>query len=619
MNKRRAEATNTNWRARSSRRLLHWIYRKSRLFPLVPDATMWAVALAIPLSDQTGTLRWLVLPLLAACVHCLLGYGIGLYRRRWRVGSFEEVSTLGLVWLVAASAALALYLAIGPSASRSPSRVITGSALCLVGLLAIRGAWRLAWERGRRPDSTRCAKTVVIGAGDRGHQIIRSMLTDPDCEHYPVAVLDDDHRMRGRRVAGVQVEGDSSCLPGVVQATSATVILLAEARPSPELVRLSTEVARSANARLVTLPAAADLTVSTAAQAARPPDVDELLGRSPVEIDLEAVSGQLRDRRVLITGAGGSIGSELSRLVAQFEPAALYFVDRDESSLHALQLSLEGRALLDSDSLVVADIRDRGRMLELFETHRPEVVFHAAALKHLPLLEQHPLEGVKTNILGTKNVLDAAQQVQVSRFVNVSTDKAADPTSVLGSTKLAAERLTAIAGVDTGEVYVSVRFGNVLGSRGSVLPTFLEQLRRGEPLTVTHRDATRYFMTIPEAVRLVLQAGVIGKPAEVLVLDMGEPVKILDLAQELIRRIDPNSRVEITGLRPGEKLHESLMATDEIGVARVHPRIVHTAGRVDDPAVAIESMGPELVDFVRRQLSLPGRETGAPRESLVSL
>ena len=268
---------------------------------------------------------------------------------------------------------------------------------------------------------------------------------------------------------------------------------------------------------------------------------------------------------------------------------------------------MEGRALLDTDMLVVGNIRDRARMFELFERYRPQVVFHTAALKHLTLLENHPVEGMKTNTLGTRNLLEAARHVDVERFVNISTDKAADPTSVLGATKLAAERLTAQAAAETGKPYVSVRFGNVLGSRGSVLPTFMGQIEQGKPITVTHPDVTRYFMTIPEAVRLVVQAGAIGDPGEVMVLDMGEPVKIVDLAQQLINSLAPGTEIEFTGLRPGEKMHEILISKAEIGTVRAHPRITHTAGEVLDAASALEAVSPLAVSVMNDLLKAGDR------------
>ena len=285
--------------------------------------------------------------------------------------------------------------------------------------------------------------------------------------------------------------------------------------------------------------------------------------------------GYITGKRVLVTGAGGSIGSELCRQLARFEPAKLFMLDRDESGLHGTQLSIEGRAMLDDDGLILADIRDAARVDEVFGWARPEVVFHAAALKHLPLLEMHPDEGWKTNVCGTLNVLRAAQRHGTVRFVNVSTDKAANPTSVLGWTKRITERLTAHFAAEGPTECVSVRFGNVLGSNGSVLKAFERQAAQGLPITVTHPDITRYFMTIEEASRLVVYAGAIGDPGEVLILDMGEPVRIMDVAERFAAQHEPPLEIVITGLRPNEKLHEDLISVDEHGEHRVHHLITH--------------------------------------------
>jgi FlaA1/EpsC-like NDP-sugar epimerase len=290
---------------------------------------------------------------------------------------------------------------------------------------------------------------------------------------------------------------------------------------------------------------------------------------------------------VLVTGAGGSIGSELCRQIRHHGVAAMAMVDCNESALHELQLSLEGRAMLDEPALVVADIRDRARMAQVFAEHAPEVVFHAAALKHLSLLEMHPGEALKTNVLGTRNVLAAAAEAGVRRFVNVSTDKAADPISVLGYSKRIAERLTSWYDVQAGNHtlirFLSVRFGNVLGSRGSVLTAFRRQLAERRPLTVTHPDVTRYFMTVEEAVRLLIQAGAVGSGGQVLVLDMGTPVRIAEVAQQLISESDADLEIVYTGLRPGEKLNECLLGEQERADRPVHPQISHVAVPALDP------------------------------------
>jgi len=322
-----------------------------------------------------------------------------------------------------------------------------------------------------------------------------------------------------------------------------------------------------------------------------PPTLEELLGHEDVDTGVHAVAGFLTGRRVLVTGAGGSIGSELARQIAAYGPAELTLLDRDETGLQQTQLSIAGHGLLDTRDVVLTDIRDRDSLVQVFASRRPEIVFHAAALKHLPLLEQYPAEGWKTNVLGTLNVLSAAREAGVERFVNVSTDKAANPTSTLGATKRLAERLTAWFAEQTSEQYVSVRFGNVFGSRGSIVPVFQELIARGGPVTVTHPDATRYFMSIPEACHLVVQAAAIGSPGQVLLLDMGEPVRILDVARRLIARSGRSVDIVYTGLRPGEKLHEELSNCGDTVQRSLHPKISHA--RV--PALSPDELSTDML------------------------
>jgi FlaA1/EpsC-like NDP-sugar epimerase len=315
----------------------------------------------------------------------------------------------------------------------------------------------------------------------------------------------------------------------------------------------------------------------------RDPRISELLGRRPVSTGVEAVAGRFTGRRILVTGAGGSIGAELCRQLHQFAPAELIMLDRDESALHEVQLALHGRALLDSDETVLADIRDAARVREVFERFRPQIVFHAAALKHLPLLERYPAEAVQSNIFGTQTVLEAAAACGAESFVNISTDKAADPVSVLGYSKKIAERLTAHMAGQADGTYLSVRFGNVLGSRGSVLGALSAQVRVGGPLTVTDPEVSRYFMTADEAVQLVLQAVVVGGSGEVLILDMGEPVRIADIARRLAARSSHPVDIVYTGLRPGEKLSEQLLGRDEVDHRPRHPLVRHVLAKPLDP------------------------------------
>ena len=404
------------------------------------------------------------------------------------------------------------------------------------------------------------------------------MVTNPESPYAPVAVLDDSPELQNLRLRGVPVRGTRRDLEQVARDTGATVLVIAIPSADGELIRDLAADADRLGLRTRVLPPVAELFGSAIGVAdIRPVTEADLLGRREIDTDISAVSDYVAGNRVLVTGAGGSIGSELCRQIDRFAPAQLIMLDRDESALHAVQLSLEGRALLDDPNLVVADIRDGGRVDEVFDRYRPDVVFHAAALKHLPLLEMHPAEGYKTNVWGTRHLLESAGRHGVRRFVNVSTDKAADATSVLGRTKRLAEQLTADAGARFPGTYLSVRFGNVLGSRGSVLPAFRAQVEAGGPVTVTHPDVTRYFMTVEEAVQLMVQAGAIGGDGEVLVLDMGEPVKIVDVARRLVAEADRSIEIVFTGLRPGEKLHEVLFSDGERDERPLHPLISHCA------------------------------------------
>jgi len=333
-------------------------------------------------------------------------------------------------------------------------------------------------------------------------------------------------------------------------------------------------------------------------------NVADLLGRRPVETDLSEIAEFVTGKAILVTGAGGSIGSELARQVRLLGPSRLVLLDRDESALHAVQLLLYGSGLLDSDDLVLCDIRDSAALERVFARHRPDVVFHAAALKHLPMLERYPEEGWKTNVIGSLNVLERAKQNGVRHFVNISTDKAADATSVLGQTKRLSERLTAWYAHETGLPFLSVRFGNVLGSRGSVLDAFRAQIARGGPVTVTHPEVTRFFMTIPEACELVLQAGAIGQPGDVLVLDMGEPIRIIDVASRLIDESSQNIEIEFTGLRQGEKLHEVLLSAAECGTPSRHPLITQVSVPPLEPLeLLVDDAGEHIGELLRSQMA----------------
>ena len=515
----------------------------------------------------------LITSILLAIGQMVVGSVFRMYQGRYRLASFDEISGLFLSAGTVGVIATVITFATRPSGlPRSSPAIATAFAVLI--MLAGRFLLRLVRRQGSFSDSA--VATLIYGAGESGNQITRLFAATPESPYRPIGFIDDDPAKRRLHMNGLRVLGTLDDLDPIVRSRNVGVLVVAIAGiDSPRLLELDRRCAALGIALRV-IPTATEI-VGGAVSLGDISQVTEedLLGRRPINTDEESISSFIEGKRVLITGAGGSIGSELARQVSRYRPSFLGLLDRDESALQAVQLSLDGRGLLDSDELFLADIRDPARIHEIFEQTKPDVVFHAAALKHLPLLQAHPEEGFKTNVQGTANVLQAAQDLDVPVLINISTDKAADPTSVLGQTKRLTEQMT--AGMAAGNRrYVSVRFGNVLGSRGSVLNTFREQIAQGGPVTVTDPEVTRYFMTISEAVHLVLQAAAIGEPGETLVLDMGEPVRINDVAQQMIERSGRNISITYTGLRPGEKLHEVLLSEGESNLTRVHPLIRHS-------------------------------------------
>jgi FlaA1/EpsC-like NDP-sugar epimerase len=442
-----------------------------------------------------------------------------------------------------------------------------------------------------KKDDPSALPTLILGAGEAGRSVVRALRSAPDYGLAPVAFLDDDHRLT--RVSGLPVLGRLADVADVAAATGAKAALLT--LPSLPAVEAAAIVDRAERAGLHVryLPSflaavERDLRLSDL----RGLCVADLLGRDEIHIATDRARSLIRGRRVLVTGAGGSIGSELCRQIQQFGPAALYLLDHDESNLHALHLDIAGSGLLDSDEIIIADIRDRARLEQIFASTRPDLVFHAAAHKHLPLLERHPCEGVKTNVLGTQNLVDLAVKYGTARFVLISTDKAADPSSILGATKRMAEIVVQdAAGGPT--CMASVRFGNVLGSRGSLLSVLAGQIAKDLPITVTHPDVTRFFMTVEEAVGLVLEAATLAEYAETFVLDMGEPVSIVELVNKYAAAVHlPELTIRFTGLRPGEKLNEKVFSDSEVRLSTAHPKVWAT--RCSDVPPDLHEMLTEL-------------------------
>jgi FlaA1/EpsC-like NDP-sugar epimerase len=517
----------------------------------------------------------------------------GLYRRRYQRGSFDEFIAIAM----AASGSALTLAVLGPfliPGQRAPLATVAASAaFALPAMLGARYV-ALAGRLRSRTAASSAEKIIIFGAGSAGTQLAQRLAGQSGSEYQPVAMLDDDPAKRRLRIRGIPVLGGRDQMAEAAAATGATVLVIAIARASGPAIRELTVQAESCGLTPKVVPSVKELLSGSARiDGVRDPRLSDLLGRRPVETDVAAVAGSFAGKRILVTGAGGSIGSELCRQLHKFRPAELIMLDHDESALHAVQLSLHGRALLDSDETALADIRDARRIRHVFEQVRPQIVFHAAALKHLPLLERYPAEALKSNVWGTLNVLEAAAACGVESFVNISTDKAADPVSVLGYSKRMAERLTAHMASQADGTYLSVRFGNVLGSRGSVLTALTAQVAAGGPITVTHPDVSRYFMTADEAVQLVLQAAVIGRDGEVLVLDMGEQVQIADIARRLAAGAARQIDIVYTGLRPGEKLTEDLLGLGELDRRPHHPLISHVPVPVLAP-FQIMSMDPDV-------------------------
>lgn len=555
-----------------------------RVLQYAVDAEAWIIAITFAVLfrfDFVGSrVDWLsvgIITLVAILMQAALGWLWALYRGRHQQGAFHEAQTLlATVLSVAGVLFLVNLLFISPAGlPRSTALVALPVAFVLMG--GSRYLQRLVMERKARPRES-AQRTLVYGAGQTGAYLVRRMLSDSTSPYIPVGLIDDDPHKRHLRLSNVPVLGSHADLKSIAEQTQAVALVLCIARADADFIRYVSDKADEAGLRMMVLPLLSEILQGGMKLGdLRDVAIEDIIGRHPVNTEVESIAGYIAGKRVLVTGAGGSIGSELCRQLSTFSPKELIMLDRDESGLHGVQMTVSGHGLLDSNDVVLADIRDSASILEIFERRRPEVVFHAAALKHLPMLEQYPEEAWKTNVIGTLNVLMAARSVEAETFVNISTDKAANPTSVLGHSKRVAERLTAWCAAETGEAYLSVRFGNVIGSRGSMLPTFIAQIEGGGPVTVTDPDVTRFFMTIPEACQLVIQAGAIGRPGEALILDMGHPVKILDVAKRMIAMSGRDVEIVFTGLREGEKLHEELLGVSETDERPFHAQVTHTS------------------------------------------
>ncbi len=477
-------------------------------------------------------------------------------------------------------------------------------------------------------------EVIVVGAGDAGQLMLREMLRTPSLGYTPIGLIDDDPRKKNLRLHGIRVLGTTAELRHILRDRRPDELLIAIPSASGDVRQRIVEIARDEHVPVKTLPGLYELIAGdlNLAGQIRPVEVEDVLGREPVEVDIDSIASYLSGETVLVTGAGGSIGSELCRQIARVAPARLVLVDHAEPALFEIARELVDERSFPAALPVLADVKNRVKMRQVFETYRPAVVFHAAAYKHVPLIESNPIEAVRNNTLATRSVADIAVEFGADRFVLVSTDKAVNAKTVMGQSKAICEWIVEGFGAreDVSTRFVAVRFGNVLGSSGSVIPIFRRQIAQGGPVTVTHPEMTRYFMTIPEAVQLVVQAGSMGDGGQVFVLDMGEPVRILDLAHQMIRlsgkEPERDIAVEIIGARPGEKLHEELWTQAEDVWPSEHPAILRVsrhsvdAGWLDAELRELERLVAEgdtlelvgrLAAIVREQQRRDGAEVGA--------
>jgi FlaA1/EpsC-like NDP-sugar epimerase len=507
---------------------------------------------------------WQMLPWLIG-IRALTFIPFRLYEGLWRYTSIYDLGAL--IGGISVSSLLfygVVHSPLGPHVYPR-SVFVTDGVLLMLLLGGIRLARRLVAEFSR---GTSGKRVLIFGAGDAGELIVRDMKSDRRSAYRPVGFVDDDRTKTGLRIHGVPVLGTRHDLPAILEQTRPDEILLAVPRADPGIVRAIVRALEPYKVHIKTLPNLRDIIDGKVELGQiRSLAVEDLLTRAPVGLDPEPVKRLIAGRRVMVTGAGGSIGSELCRQIARLRPAALVLFDRYENSLHAIRMELKDLNLSTGVYSVVGDITDSARINEVLRCHQPDIIFHAAAHKHVPLMEENPCEAIKNNVRGTRMLAQAAEGCGVSRFVMISTDKAVNPTSVMGASKRVAEMVVQAQAVGSGTSYSIVRFGNVLGSNGSVVPRFVEQIKKGGPVTITHPDMRRFFMLIPEAVQLVLHAASQAEGGSTYVLEMGEQVKLLDMARDLIRLSglvpEEDIKIEFIGPRPGEKLYEELVGPDE--------------------------------------------------------
>lgn len=541
--------------------------------------------------------------LLLLASHHIFASIFDLYHRAWEYASVNEL--LLVVKSVTSSVVITSFIV--PLATNTPFFFRLYLLTWMMHILLI-GGTRLMTRVVTRNQSKGIEKepTLIVGAGDGGALLMRQMREKNSMNLEPVVAVDDDDKKQGMYIHGVKVGGTIDDIETLVTKFRIKKIIIA----IPTLSRYRHEqiytMTKNLNVEVLKMPNIEDImSGALEVNSLKKVDIEDLLGREPVELDIEKIRSEIEGETILVTGAGGSIGSEITRQVSRFNPSKIILLGHGENSIYQIHQELS-RMNIDAEIIpIIADIQDKHRMREILATYKPHVVYHAAAHKHVPMMEYNPIEAVKNNIFGTKNTAEAAVLAGVKKFVMISTDKAVNPPNVMGATKRVAEMIIQNMNDKSDTDFIAVRFGNVLGSRGSVIPLFKSQIERGGPVTVTDPRMTRYFMTIPEASRLVLQASTLAIGGEVLVLDMGEPVKIVDLARKLIRLSGFNEsdiKIEFSGMRPGEKLYEELLGPNEIHPNQIYEKIYRGKVRAVDEDTLTDFLNELAVEFDKNRL-----------------
>ncbi|MGX5479989.1 polysaccharide biosynthesis protein [Bacillus thuringiensis] len=509
------------------------------------------------------------------CSHHIFAAIYKLYNKAWEYASIGELKQI--------FKAITLSILVTAIVQQIINHDIYVRILAIAWMLHLLliGGSRFIWRMFRDTYITKATdkkRTLIIGAGSAGTMVVRQLQHNKEADLYPIAFVDDDRNKQKLEIYNVPVVGTTNHIQEIVEDNDIEHIIIAIPSLNRGQINEIFEKCRKTKAKTQIVPMLEDLLDGKlAVNEFRDVQVEDLLGREPIQLDDAGIGEKISGKTILVTGAGGSIGSEICRQVMKYKPAKIVLLGHGENSIYTIEMELRN-IYKDKVEIIteIADIQDRDKIFEVIKQHQPYIVYHAAAHKHVPLMERNPKEAIKNNIIGTKNVAEAADTFKVNTFVMVSTDKAVNPTSVMGSTKRMAEMIVQHMGTVSTTKFVAVRFGNVLGSRGSVIPLFKKQIQKGGPVTVTHPDMVRYFMTIPEASRLVIQAGALANGGEIFVLDMGAPVKIVDLAKNLITLSGYSIEeigIEFTGMRPGEKLFEELLKDDEVHDEQIYPKI----------------------------------------------